>query len=274
MTYRRPLIPTLVLGCVTLAFLAAACGKSASPLTPASTSSTSVPPAVADDVARQFGAALSRQGGLALTDVGSTTIEELASTKAPSWAGKTGPAHVETEGSFTWSSAVTFYDAAGNLQQTFDPITTHRMNVHARAHGELIAAHHRAMVGTDRVLDVTGLLPADTELFLDGAVNDTADCAFESADGLQARHVRMEGDGALEDVRLLKDRRQNPYPLSGTARWHLRVDASAREGDDTDEAHYEVTVVVTFNGTAYPTIEVAERYRYRLNLETGEVEPA
>ena len=82
----------------------------------------------------------------------------------------------------------------------------------------------------------------------------------------------MEGDGSLEHVRLLKDRRQNPYPLSGTARWHLRVDASQRNGDETEEAHYEVTVVVTFNGTAHPTIEVAGQYHYRANLESGAVE--
>lgn len=272
MTYRRPLLLALALGCVTLSFLTTACGKSASPLGPSNTTSNSVPPEVADDVARQFGAVLSRQSGLALSDVGSTTVEGLASTKAPAWAGKAGPAHVETEGNFSWSVAVTFYDAAGNPQQTFDPNTTHRMNVHARAHGTLVAEHHQAMVGTDRMLDVTGLLPADTELLVDGAVRDTADCAFESEDGNEARQVRMEGDGSLEDVRLLKDRRQNPYPLSGTARWHLRVDASQRTGEETEEAHYEVTVVVTFNGTAHPTIEVNGQYRYRANLESGAVE--
>jgi hypothetical protein len=29
--------------------------------------------------------------------------------------------------------------------------------------------------------------------------------------------------------------------------------------------------VVTFNGTRYPTVEVNERYTYRVDLESGEV---
>jgi hypothetical protein len=148
------------------------------------------------------------------------------------------------------------------------------MVVRARAHGMLVAPEHQAEVGTDRTLDVLGLLPAETEITVDGAVLDTAACAFQASDGLSARSVRMEGAGSLEDVRLLKDSGANPYPLSGTARWSLRVDVSKRDGDQTEEAHYEVSVVVRFNGTAHPTIEVAGQYRYRMDLETGAVTPA
>jgi hypothetical protein len=116
-------------------------------------------------------------------------------------------------------------------------------------------------------------LPAETELLINGAANDTADAAFAASDGSASRSYHFLGGGALTDVRQLKDQNVNPYPLSGTARWNVNVDAASHDAEGTREAHYQATVKITFNGTRHPVIEISESYRYSMDLETGEVTP-
>jgi hypothetical protein len=73
-------------------------------------------------------------------------------------------------------------------------------------------------------------------------------------------------------ARIAKDESEDPYPLSGAARWAVEVDASSRNAGGTDEAHYQATALITFNGTRYPTIEVSESFRYPMDLRTGEIQ--
>ena len=176
------------------------------------------------------------------------------------------------EGSFTWSYVLTFYDANGNAQAAYDPQTTAQVKVVARAHGSITTAEQRATVGVFRQLDVRGLLPAETEITIDGAANDTADCAFAASDGSASRTYHFLGLGALTDVWQMKDQSVNPYPLGGTARWDVAIDATSDDSGGAHEVHYEATVLVTFNGTKHPTIEISEHYRYQMDLETGQVQ--
>lgn len=260
--HRSLILSTLI----ALLIAAPGCGRNAAPSAPVAGSQVSAQ--AADDIARHFASTLAR-GGVPLSQVGSTNLMSIARSQQLGVASKTG-AQIQDEGSFSWSFSLTFFDAAGN-PGPYDPETTARMRVIARARGHLTSAEHSASIGVDRLLDVSGLLPAETTIEVDGAANDTADCAFEASDGSAERRYHLLGRGALTDVRQLKDESVNPYPLSGTARWDVSADAFERQGEETAEAHYQATVIVTFNGTRYPTIEVSESYRYRTDLETGEV---
>src|SRR6185436_19394508 len=96
-------------------------------------------------------------------------------------------------------------DAAGNVQLIYDPNTTARVVVRAKVHGTLSTAERQALIGVERLLDVQGLLPAETTIEIDGAARDTADCAFVSTDGIHSRRYHLLGAGDLTDIRQLKD---------------------------------------------------------------------
>lgn len=256
-----------------VAVATSSCSKDAS-LSGPSQPTAQLTPQAATDVARQFASTMANQGGLPLTRLGDTNLQELSTGHAPRRLMlSSGVENRADEGSFSWSFSIKFFDGSGNLQPIFLLGSTARAEVMARAHGSLTTAEHQATVGVYRLLDVRGLLPAETELLINGAANDTADAAFTASDGSASRSYHFLGGGALTDVRQLKDQNVNPYPLSGTARWNVNIDASAHDAEGTREAHYQATVLITFNGTRHPVIEISESYRYSMDLETGEVTP-
>jgi hypothetical protein len=243
------------------------CGRDATPNAPAS--SSAVTRQAADDLARHFAGTLS-QGGVPLDRVGATSLGAIARGGAFALSPAKG-LRLTDEIGFSWSLSVTFMDATGAEQTTYDPETTARMSVVARARGHLSSAEHNASLGIYRALQVDGLLPTETTLELDGSAADTADCSFEARDGSASREYHLLASGALADVRQYKDESVNPYPLSGTASWQVQVDARAEDAQGVHTAHYDATVRVTFNGTRYPTIEVDEHHTYTFDLVTGEV---
>lgn len=268
----RPLL--LLLAVLSLALGASGCGKNAAP-SPSSTTSPNPPLSAqaADDIALQFATTLSQQRGVPLSQVGTTSLVAVARGERAAVALRSaGVETIQTEGGLTWSVVVRFFDAGGNEQPIYNPLTTARVVVHAKVRGTLASPEHHAFIGSDRMLDVVGLLPSESTIEIDGAANDTADAAFDAADGSASRRYHLVGAGALADVRQLKDAAVNPYPLSGTVRWEVIADASSTDQNGTKEAHYDATVLVTFNGTRYPTIEVSEHFRYRMDLETGAIE--
>ena len=242
----------------------AGCGKDASPT--AVTPDAAVSQQTADDLARHFAATLSTGGVPNLSRAGSSSLRSLAlgRTAVPRGA---KVFNVQDEIGFTWSLSVRFFDSAGAEQFIYDPVTTASMKLVARAHGSMTSAREQATVGVYRALDVGGLLPAEITLKLNGAATDTADCAFAADGEARAREYHLLADGSLRDVLTLKNGSVNPYPLSGTLCWQVQADAT----DGSQHAHYRATVVVTFNGTQYPTIEVDEHYDYTFDLETGEI---
>lgn len=268
--YRTPL---LLLASLVMAIAASGCGKNAAPSAPTpSGGTTPMSQQAADDIALQFATTMSRQQGVPFATLGTTNVSDIALARvSPARLGRSGILSRQDEGSFSWSLVLTFYDAAGNVQPTYDPATTARMAVHAKVRGSLTTAEHQAFIGSDRRLDVNGLLPMETTIEIDGTARDTADASFAASDGSASRSYHVLGTGDLVDIRQLKDASVNPYPLSGTARWAVTADAMSQDANGTHEAHYQATVLITFNGTRYPTIEVTESFRYRMDLETGEV---
>lgn len=266
---KRHLVSGLSIAAGMLAVLTTGCGKDAAP-TAATPRRSEMTSQAAKDIAAQFGSTLSRQNGLAFNRVGGTTLQAMARGQG-AVASRTGEKVLTDEAEFSWSFSVTFFDADGRQQITFDPSTTARLAVLAKARGRVTTAEQQASIGTRRSLDVDGILPAETEIEIDGALNDTASCLFKARDGSLERRYFIVASGSLTDVRQLKDETVNPYPLSGTAKWQVTADAFERNSEGEASAHYEASVEVTFNGTEYPTITVDKRWRYSVDLETGAV---
>ena len=241
------------------------CGRHAAPNAVRSETDSRVSRQTADDLARHFAATQSK-GGVPLSRAAESSLQSLA-------LGRTVPPRgaqvfrAQDEIGFSWSLSVRFFDADGHEQVTLIPGLTASMSIVARAHGSMVSAREQASVGVYRALDVDGLLPAESTLDVNGAAHDTSDCAFAAVDTVPARAYHLLADGTVTDVRTLKDTSANPYPLSGTLRWQVQADAT----QGAQHARYRATVVVTFNGTRYPTIEVDEHFDYTFDLETGEI---
>src|SRR5262245_48777643 len=174
------------------------CSKDNTPNAPRSAQITQQ---AADDIARHFAGTLAR-GGLPLNRIGASSLQEIARGGAFGLVPGERQRLTDDAG-FSWSLTVTFFDAAGGEQQTYDPETTARMSVLARAHGSLSTEEQQATIGIRRALDVNGLLPTETTLEIDGSAADTADCSFQARDGSASRAYHLLSAGELDDVRQL-----------------------------------------------------------------------
>jgi hypothetical protein len=252
-----------------LGFLAIlpACSRTEAPNAPPAASA--VTPQVAEDLAQHAAGMLAR-GGVPLDRVAGQTVGEVAQNAARE-PGRFGAQQEIDEGGFSWSFSIMWFDADNRTQENYVHGATARARIEARARGSVTTARHHASVGIARELDIGGLLPDSVMVVLNGAAHDTASCDFESGDGLRARRYDLLGAGAFEAVRTMKDPAVNPYPLSGVLTWNVVADALERDEQGERTAHYQARVVVTFNGTRHPIIEVEKKWRYSLDLDTGAI---
>lgn len=170
----------------------------------------------------------------------------------------------------TFEISRTFFGPGGELLQGYGP-TAVRMVWTSRAYGSVMTARDTATIGHSGQLDVDGIHATRDTLTFVGLSLDTLTNTFRSFDGTRTRYVHATSNLVYQDVRLLKNRTLNPWPLSGTATYDLIVDR-LRSNDVNDvESHLVARVVVTFNGTSMPDVVVSGRFHYKLNLLTGAV---
>jgi len=267
---RTPWIPAAALAALALA--AAGCGSD-SPTAPAS----GLTQATADDVAVQVAQTMAAGNGGTMTEMYAMAgaVPSAAPTGGIGLRGAFGTASALSEttftvGNVTYTFTRAFYDADGVELPEYGPAAV-RLRVTSRAGGGIVTPQFEATLGHAGLTDVTGIAPLADTLEFDGAGDDTVQTRFTSLDGLRTRYFYWLAHLAYADVRLLKDRDSNPWPLSGTATWALRAER-LRSGSRADvEATFDALVVVTFNGTQYPEVAVNGTYRYRMNLNTGQV---
>jgi hypothetical protein len=171
----------------------------------------------------------------------------------------------------TYEASRTFYDASDNALPGWDPLAV-RLRWTSRAYGTYRGPRDTASVGHDAVLDVRGIQAGVDTLTFDGQCRDTLQNTFRSLDGTRMRYFLWVSSTAVNAVKTLKSTLgTGAPPLSGTAVYVVSADR-LRSNNVTDvEAHFDATVVVTFNGTVLPEIVVNGTYHYRWNLLTGTV---
>jgi hypothetical protein len=117
--------------------------------------------------------------------------------------------------------------------------------------------------------DVTGLMPSSEVMTWNGSEQNSSEYRWV----LPPQEYWGHGIWAVayQDLVWSKDYLA-PYPLGGRVSMQMDESWTIREGASDDTQAYREDVMVTFNGTRYAELVVDGRFRFRLDLETGEVE--
>ena len=232
-----------------------------SPTQPVTTTATQTD---ADDASALVGLSLSRD-----------LVGDPSTAGAPG-GGLAAPAALATDTTLTtpfvtWTLSRTFYNALGLVQPTYDPITTVRMTATARGVGAIRTLTDTVTFGSAAALEVRGLSALQDTLIANGTRQDTLLASVYSPLHSVRVHHYMEGSETRTNVRHLKPVNLNPWPLSGTATWTLKVDRLRTSDRNDVERHFNCTVVVVFNGTRNVAVTVDGTYHYTLDLLDGRI---
>ncbi len=258
---RHPLVLPAAL--LALALAAGGCGRGTSATAP----TVPITQAQADDVALQTALNLDVIGGDVDGAVGVTG-------GGPAPFARVRPAAVQWDTSFTHDGLTveasrTFYDGAGNPLPGFGP-TAARMVWDARAFGTRVSSLDTCTVGHHGLLSVAGLLAAVDTLTIDGAWDDTLTNVFHAYDGSGMRYFHWLSSALAARIRVPKVSATH-FPTSGTLTFTASADRlRSRDGGSVD-AHWNVSIVVTFDGTAAADVWIDRLWHYRYDLTTGAI---
>ena len=170
------------------------------------------------------------------------------------WAGTGfGPLGVgiELEESRTFEKTINFFDALGNHQDAYDPLTTAK--IHVESSLTRVASHTfwNAEIQRERDMWVTGLEGEETERIWNGTGTSQVERSRHPEGGAE-RLYEMSGTSEIQDVVRGVPRAGNPWPLSGTITRNLHVEITT----DGVKEERDIVAVITFNGTQYVTLVV------------------
>jgi hypothetical protein len=155
-------------------------------------------------------------------------------------------------GPFDRTRTVTFYDAAGAVQAAYDSLTTASMKIKVDVTGEAEREKWSASVERHSEMTVSGLLGKETTRTFNGSGTEKV-LRSRHSDEFGTRTYEITGEFAYNNVVAPVPGSATPWPLSGTITRHMVVKiTNGRNGDETKER----TVIITFNGTQFPTISV------------------
>lgn len=224
----------------------------------------------ADDLALQAATSLALTGGDIQFAVSSSTFA------AQTGARQATPARALWDTTIVWNGITyvatrTFYDALDNALPAWDPAAV-RLRWTSRAYGTYEGLRDTASVGHEAELDIRGLEAAEDTLTFDGVCRDTLENRFRSLDGLRTRYFYWVSSATARKVDRLKNAGPvDGWPLGGTMTFTVSADRLRSNARADVEAHFDATVVVTFNGTSTPDLVVDGTWHYRWNMLTGAV---
>ena len=138
---------------------------------------------------------------------------------------------------------------------------------------DLRGPSHTATVGHASNIDVHGIESGQDTLKFDGGCGDTLENRFRSYDNTRMRYFYWTSGTTIANVRFLKSLIQLGYPTPISGRVTIMVSADRlRSNNRVDvEAHFQATIIVTFNGPGTAIINVNGSYYYYWNLATNQV---
>ena len=156
---------------------------------------------------------------------------------------------------------VTYYDADGTEQDTYDGLKTASVHILSEISGERARDNWSSSVSRTREITITGLEGTEVIRTANGAGSSTRSRSYHS-DENGDRSYEMSGTSVITDVvrpvprdenNPFVPRQRNLYPLSGTITRDVTVTiVNGRNGDETRIKH----VVIIFNGTRFVTMTV------------------
>lgn len=220
----------------------------------------------------------SQVGTLMFADGSSSPVPAALIAQEPSGLAsirRSGPMSVTSDTTLvrngvSWSFAIHWFNALGNEQAQYDPLTTVRMQASSRASGTFTGPNGVATLGTSGSLDVSGISTLQDTLTTNAARLDTLAYAVSNPNG--SASFLAHGSGAFINVVEAKPVASN-HPASGLATWSLDVTKHLQGPNGSVDEHFAATALVTFNGTNLVPLLVNGTYLYTLDLDTGRVTP-
>ena len=177
--------------------------------------------------------------------------EDLAAMAEPFFGGAFGvPGDSKME--LVRSRTVEHFDASGELQDGYDPLTTAAIHLVLEVAGSTERMDMEMSLARSRDLWVTGLEGEETVRTANGSGIESRSRARMS-DEYGDRSYAMSGTTQIQDVVHGVPRDQFPWPLSGTITRVVEVEKTGGPGGDRS---FTRTVVITFNGESVVTMTV------------------
>lgn len=167
---------------------------------------------------------------------------------------------------FSGTREVSFFDAAGNEQDAYDPLTTATIHFTMEVSGEVSRGTWTASVERSRDMTITGLEGEETTRTFNGTGEETVSRSRHLDDGTEHTYD-MEGTVTRTDVVVPVPGSDSPYPLSGTI--HRTMTVTVVGGPNGDFTR-EVDVTITFDGDSTATAVVnGETFEIDLSARQG-----
>lgn len=162
--------------------------------------------------------------------------------------------------------SVTFFDAAGETQEAYDPLTTASLHAVLEMAGEVERPGWSASVERTRDMTVTGLEGDEATRTFDGSGTEAMSRLRTTVEG-EARSWDMVGSFTKTAVVVPVPGSESPWPLSGTVHRTMTVTATGTPGGDFTRT---VTATITFDGdhTATAVID-GESFEIDLSARPG-----
>jgi len=160
----------------------------------------------------------------------------------------------------------TFYDAAGNVQDAYDELTTDRIEVVVDVEGTVERDKWSAGISRDRTMVITNLVGENTTRTINGSGSEDVSRSRLLDDG-EIRSSDMTGSFTYTGLVIPTKDQEVRYPLAGTIT--RQMNAAIVNGPDGDVAK-NVDVVIVFDGssTAAGTIN-GETFEIDLTAREG-----
>ncbi|HSM35914.1 MAG TPA: hypothetical protein VK837_05885 [Longimicrobiales bacterium] len=158
-------------------------------------------------------------------------------------------------GDRTWtgefSRTVRYFDADGEEQDGYDPLTTDVITIEVDASRDASRDGWEASFDHHREFAISGLEGEETTRTWNGA-GETAVSRSRHSDADGDRSYDMNASSLMEDVVVGLPRSEHPWPLSGTVTHSIEATWVGPDGERTRSR----TVTITFDGTQFAELTV------------------
>jgi hypothetical protein len=158
---------------------------------------------------------------------------------------------IEVEGSTSFSRTRTFFNAAGEEQERYDPETTASVHTVTSVERNVNHTFWSAAIDRDRDMWVTGLEGDEAQRTWNGTGTGDVQRSRHPEEGSE-RTYDMQSASVVDDVVRGVPRDQFPYPLSGTI---TRTIHAVITIDGVEEVR-DLVIVITFDGDNTASMDV------------------
>jgi hypothetical protein len=148
----------------------------------------------------------------------------------------------------TWK----YFSCNEDVQENYDPLTTGRVELVSDASGSLDLPRIEKTFSRHAEIEITGLCQDNKDFTVNGIVSSESKMTFTANKTEEEKNYSVKADTVIDGIVFSADKIRF-YPLSGTITCHMVIDKTK---GDAVIIHVVKTVMITFNGTAKPKIEI------------------